>query len=434
MRGLVTSMSKETISESLVADIMSVSKRTVGSWKKNGKIKPLKNGCYSLSDLDVFPQVKAMLESNWEEEQEIKPIRNYNSIELFAGAGGLAIGLEKAGFNAIALNEIDKNACATLRKNRPNWNVIEGDISNVDFTVYKNIDFLSGGFPCQAFSYAGNKLGFEDTRGSLFFDFARAIKEIKPKVFLGENVRGLLTHDKGKTLEAIKSVIHELGYTLIEPRVLKAIFYRVPQKRERLFLVCIRNDLAKYNNFEWPEPFNKILTVKDALKKGVLYPSNCPESQGQIYPERKKKILSMVPPGGCWVDLPDDIQREYMQKSYFMGGGKTGMARRLSYDSPSLTLTCAPAQKQTERCHPEYTRPLKIREYARIQTFPDKWAFMGSISSQYKQIGNAVPVNLAHAIGKKLIALLNNIENCIEVAEYEKNTVEPLSDKKHING
>jgi len=403
-------MSKELISESLLADMMSVSKRTVGSWKKNGKVKPLENGLYDLSDLAHFPQVKAILESNWKQEQNIKPMKNYRSIELFAGAGGLAIGLERAGFNAVALNEIDKNACATLRKNRPEWNVIEGDISHVDFTAYKNIDFLSGGFPCQAFSYAGNKLGFEDTRGTLFFEFARAIKEIKPKVVLGENVRGLFTHDKGKTLEAIKSVIQELGYTLIEPRILKAIFYRVPQKRERLFLVCIRNDLVNYNNFEWPAPFKRILTVKDALKKGVLYKTDCPPSQGQVYPERKKKVLSMVPPGGCWVDLPDDIQQEYMQKSYFMGGGKTGMARRLAYDSPSLTLTCAPAQKQTERCHPEETRPLTVREYARIQTFPDEWAFMGSISSQYKQIGNAVPVNLAHAMGNKLIALLNNIE------------------------
>lgn len=400
---------------------MSVSNRTVKSWKKNGKIRPLPNGQYLLSDLRIFPQVEGILDSHWEDELKIKPIREYNSIELFAGAGGLAIGLEKAGFNAIALNEIDKKACETLRKNRPNWNILEGDISKFNFTEFKGIDFLSGGFPCQAFSYAGNKLGFEDTRGTLFFEFARAIKEIKPKVFLGENVRGLLTHDNGKTLEAIKSVINEIGYTLIEPRVLKAIFYQVPQKRERLFLVCIRNDLVKYNNFEWPEPFTKVLTVKDALKKGgFLYDTDCPESNGQIYPERKKKILSMVPPGGCWVDLPDDIQREYMQKSYFMGGGKTGMARRLSYDSPSLTLTCAPAQKQTERCHPIETRPLNIREYARIQTFPDEWQFIGSVSSQYKQIGNAVPVNLAHAMGRKLIALLNNIEKRIEIPK--KNT------------
>jgi DNA (cytosine-5)-methyltransferase 1 len=420
MKVLMNLTSKETISELLLADIMSVSKRTVESWKKNGKVKSLKNGRYLLSGLAKFPQIQAMLETKWDLEQKIKPIKVYNSIELFAGAGGLAIGLEKAGFNTIALNEIDKNACATLRKNRPNWNVLEDDIRNIDFTKYKNIDFLSGGFPCQAFSYAGNKLGFEDTRGTLFFEFARAIKEIKPKVFLGENVRGLLSHDKGKTLKAIKSVIQELGYTLIEPRVLKAIFYKVPQKRERLFLVCIRNDLVKYANFEWPEPFNKVLTVKDALKKGVLYDSDCPKSQGQVYPEQKKKVLSMVPPGGCWVNLPDDMQKEYMKKSYFMGGGKTGMARRLSYDSPSLTLTCAPAQKQTERCHPKETRPLNIREYARIQTFPDEWEFLGSISSQYKQIGNAVPVNLAHTMAIKLIALLNNIETSKNKIKFQK--------------
>ncbi|MDQ7074954.1 MAG: DNA (cytosine-5-)-methyltransferase [Gammaproteobacteria bacterium] len=337
-------------------------------------------------------------------------MRAYRSIELFAGAGGLAIGLEKAGFQAVVLNEIDKHACATLRKNRPDWNVIEGDVVDIDFTRYQNIDFISGGFPCQAFSYAGDKRGFNDTRGTLFFQFARAINEIRPKVFLGENVRGLLTHDGGKTLAVIKSTIQELGYTLIEPKVLKAIFYRVPQKRERLFLVCIRNDLLQDAEFSWPEPYRHVLTLKEALKKGELYDQDCPKSEGQLYPERKKAVLSLVPPGGCWVDLPDEIQREYMQKSYFMGGGKTGMARRLSYDSPSLTLTCSPAQKQTERCHPEETRPLTVREYARIQTFPDEWQFAGSVSSQYKQIGNAVPVNLAHAMGRRLIALLNSLE------------------------
>jgi DNA (cytosine-5)-methyltransferase 1 len=399
------------ISESLLADIMSVSNRTIKIWRDNGKIEKSKNGYYSLSKLGNFPQVRAMLESKWKDEQKIRPIKNYNSIELFAGAGGMAIGLEKAGFNAVALNELDKNACATLRKNRPNWNIIDGDIGDIDFTKYKDIDFLSGGFPCQAFSYAGNKLGFEDTRGTLFFEFARAIKEIKPKVFLGENVKGLLNHDNGQTLQVIKTIIYELGYTLIEPKVLKAIFYKVPQKRERIFLVGIRNDLVKYNNFEWPEPFNKIFTLRDALKKGELYNSDCPDSDGQVYSSRKKEVLSMIPPGGCWKNLTDDIQREYMQKSYFMGGGKTGIARRLSYDNPSLTLTCSPAQKQTERCHPEYTRPLQVREYARIQTFPDDWKFEGSVSSQYKQIGNAVPVNLAHSMGNKLIALLNNIQS-----------------------
>ena len=146
------------------------------------------------------------------------------------------------------------------------------------------------------------------------------------------------------------------------------------------------------------------------LKSGRLFNQDVPHSESQIYPSRKKEIMSMVPAGGYWRDLPDEIQREYMKGSYFLGGGKTGVARRLSWDEPSLTLTCAPAQKQTERCHPDETRPLSVREYARIQTFPDTWQFSGSQTSQYKQIGNAVPVNLGHAIGLSLVKLLNDIE------------------------
>lgn len=149
--------------------------------------------------------------------------------------------------------------------------------------------------------------------------------------------------------------------------------------------------------------------MKDALKKGDLYNCDVPKSQGMKYPKRKTEILSQVPEGGYWRDLPEDLQREYMMKSYFLGGGKTGMARRLAWNEPSLTLTCSPAQKQTERCHPEETRPLTVREYARIQTFPDDWSFSGPMSAQYKQIGNAVPTNLAFAVGRSLIRLLNDI-------------------------
>ena len=335
---------------------------------------------------------------------------NFRSIELFAGAGGLALGLEKAGFNAILLNEIDKHACATLRHNRPNWNVVEGDISQIDFTPYRgNVDFISGGFPCQAFSYAGNKQGFDDVRGTLFFEFARAIQEVQPKVFLGENVRGLLSHDDGRTLATIKAVIADLGYTLLASDVLKAVNYRVPQKRERLFLIGVRNDLVGKATFELPKSHAKIMTLHDALKSGELFDCDVPKSEGQVYPPKKKAVLDLVPAGGCWRHLPENIQRDYMKKSYFMGGGRTGMARRLAWDEPSLTLTCSPAQNQTERCHPDETRPLTVREYARIQTFPDNWQFMGTMAAQYKQIGNAVPVNLAYAMGQSLIDLLKSI-------------------------
>lgn len=405
---------EDSIRAELLADIVSVSKSTVLKWENNGKIQPFtcNNGKkrYRLNQLSEFKEIRDMLNSKWESEIQTEPIRNFSSIELFAGAGGLAIGLEKAGFEAIALNEVDKQACNTLRINRPQWNILEGDIQDIDFTPFKGVDFISGGFPCQAFSYAGNQLGFEDTRGTLFFEFARAVKECQPKVFLGENVRGLLEHDNGRTIEVIKTVIADLGYTLIEPKVLKAIFYRVPQKRERLMLVGIRNDLVPYAKFQWPSAYKRVYVLEDALKAGELYGHDVPVSIGQKYPKRKEEILKLVPQGGYWRDLSDELQREYMQGSYFLGGGKTGMARRLSWDEPSLTLTCSPAQKQTERCHPEETRPLTVREYARIQTFPDEWNFAGSLSSQYKQIGNAVPVNLAFAMGKSLIALLNSIE------------------------
>ncbi|HNN87282.1 MAG: DNA (cytosine-5-)-methyltransferase [Pseudomonadales bacterium] len=399
-----------------VADILGVSKETLRKWDEKGTLRPQRHPnnnyrVYHRDQLKQFEQVQMLFESRWADESTAKPKKTFKLIELFAGAGGLAIGMEQAGFKSLLLNEIDKHACASLRKNRPQWNVAEGDIAKIDFKPYRGqVDILTGGFPCQAFSYAGNKLGFEDTRGTLFFEFARAVKETKPKVIVAENVRGLLEHDEGKTLRVITQVIDDLGYQLVEPRVLRAVFYRVPQKRERLFLVAIRKDLAKRVTFRWPSPYTRIMTLRDALKKGDLYATDVPKSIGQKYPKRKAEILSLVPEGGYWRDLPDKLQREYMKKSYFLGGGKTGMARRLAWDEPSLTLTCAPAQKQTERCHPKETRPLTVREYARIQTFPDDWQFEGPITAQYKQIGNAVPVNLAAAMGRALVRLLNDIQ------------------------
>jgi DNA (cytosine-5)-methyltransferase 1 len=279
-------------------------------------------------------------------------------------------------------------------------------VSKIDFKPYAGqVDVVTGGFPCQAFSYAGKKLGFEDARGTLFYEFARAVKETKPLIAVGENVRGLLSHENGETVAGMSSILEELGYRVIPPQVLKAIFYNVPQKRERLFIVAIRKDLKI--DFEFPKPNKKILMLRDALKAGVLYDTDVPESAGQKYPKEKAAIMDMVPPGGYWRDLPLPVQKIYMQKSFFLGGGKTGMARRMSWDEPSLTLTCAPAQKQTERCHPDHTRPFTVREYARIQTFPDDWEFSGSLTSQYKQIGNAVPVNLAEAMGQCIVAALN---------------------------
>lgn len=402
------------ISENNFAALVGTSNATVQKWAENGVYPShLENGIkgFYLEEIEAIPEVKEMLHSRWDEEQDIHPLREYTSVELFAGGGGLALGLSLAGFKHILLNEFDNYACNTLRMNRPKWNVIEGDVCNIDFTPLRDkVDFLSGGFPCQAFSYAGKQGGFSDTRGTLFFELARAVKEIRPKVFMGENVKGLTSHDNGRTFNTIKNTIAELGYTLVEPRVLKAIMYQVPQKRERLILIAIRNDLAEKVSFHWPSPYTRVLTLKDALYKSVIYDTDAPKSEGVKYPSKKQKVLDLVPQGGDWRNLPEDVAKEYMGGSWLLGGGKTGMARRLSLDEPSLTLTCSPCQKQTERCHPLETRPLTVREYARIQTFPDNWLFAGTMNNQYKQIGNAVPVNLAWAVGRSLIRLFNDIQ------------------------
>lgn len=403
---------KNYYSISEVADILGKSTETLRRWDRDGKLiavrEPMSNyRVYKKEQLQLFPEFKASQKSTKVKGNFVKPNHNYSVLELFAGAGGLAIGLEQAGIKCAGLNEIDKWACQTLRKNRPNWNVLEGDIKNFDFTEYENkIDVVTGGFPCQAFSYAGKKLGLNDARGTLFYEFARAVNEVKPAICIGENVRGLLSHDKGKTLEGMISILDEIGYNVISPvQVLKAINYNVPQKRERLILVGIRKDI-KIKYF-YPSPYDEIYNLSDALKKGKLFNSDVPKSKGTNYPDHKKQVLDLVPQKGYWRDLPLDIQKVYMQKSFYLGGGKTGIARRIGWDEPCLTLTCSPAQKQTERCHPEETRPFTVREYARIQTFPDEWDFQGSVSQQYKQIGNAVPVNLAKEIGYSIIDFLN---------------------------
>nr|WP_221407029.1 DNA (cytosine-5-)-methyltransferase [Epilithonimonas hominis] len=399
-----------TISET--AKLLNKSTKTLRRWDEEGKLSAVRE---PMSNYRVYRKddVQALFSEFIQDEiietvsNFAEPLNEYKVLELFAGAGGLAVGMEKAGLKCVALNEIDKHACETLRTNRPNWNVYEGDIKNFSFFSYHNqVDVVTGGFPCQAFSYAGKRLGFEDARGTLFYEFARVVKEVNPPICIGENVKGLLSHDNGKTLQGMISILDEIGYNVVPVEVLKAINYKVPQKRERLILVGIRKDIdVKY---EYPKPYKKIYNLKDALKKGDLFDTNVPKSDGVKYPESKKNVLDLVPPKGYWRDLPLEIQKDFMGASFYLGGGKTGMARRIGWDEPCLTLTCSPAQKQTERCHPDETRPFTVREYARIQTFPDNWHFSGPISQQYKQIGNAVPVNLGREIGYSIIKFLND--------------------------
>lgn len=402
---------KEYFTLSETAELLGKNKETLRRWDREGKLMALRE---PMSNYRVYRKAEVLelfsdflpVETSAAISNHVAPVSDYSVVELFAGAGGLAVGMEQAGLKCVVLNELDKFACATLRKNRPNWKVLEGDIKGFDFTEYKNkVDVVTGGFPCQAFSYAGKKLGLADARGTLFYEFARVVKEINPPICIGENVRGLLSHENGKTLQGMISILDEIGYKVVPVQVLKAIQYRVPQKRERLILVGVRKDIEV--KYEYPTPYKKMYNLRDALKKGELYNTDVPLSTGAKYPISKKVVLDMVPEKGYWRDLPIDVQKEFMGGSFYLGGGKTGIARRIGWDEPCLTLTCSPAQKQTERCHPDETRPFTVREYARIQTFPDEWEFTGSIAQQYKQIGNAVPVNLGREVGYSIVKFLN---------------------------
>jgi len=324
-----------------------------------------------------------------------KPSHNPTFIEVCSGCGGLSTGFIDAGFTPIILNEIDKTCCETLRNNHIGVNVVNTDMLELDLKpYYGKVDVLMGGVPCQAFSQAGERKGLEDPRGQLIVEFNRLVNECNPKILLVENVKGLTTHNNGNTLKSVIELFENNGLYRIYTKVLNAKDYEVPQKRERIIIIGVRKDIL--GDFEYPIKSDKGVVLRDVL-------SDVPPSLCAKYPEEKRKVMELVPQGGCWVNLPDDIKEKYMgQKSLEAGGGKRGIARRLAMNECSLTLTTSPCQKQTERCHPLETRPLSVREYARIQTFPDSYTFEGSMAKQYKQIGNAVPVKLAYAVGKAI--------------------------------
>ena len=326
---------------------------------------------------------------------------SFRFIDLFAGIGGIRLGFESVGGHCVFSSEFDEDACKTYEANfgeHPS-----GDITKIDAKDIPDFDILLGGFPCQAFSIIGKKEGFaNETCGTLFFDIERILKEKQPPAFMLENVRNLTAHDNGNTFKIIKEHLERLGYH-VYAKVLNALDFGVPQKRERLITVGIRNDLVGKVSFSFPKEHDYKPVLRDVLL-------DCPEGPGVPYGENKRKIFELVPPGGYWRDIDPEIAKAYMKSCWDMEGGRTGILRRMSLDEPSLTVLTSPSQKQTERCHPLEARPFTVRENARCQTFPDEWQFCGSVQSQYKQVGNAVPVNLAYEIGLEIHKSLEGVK------------------------
>lgn len=352
---------------------------------------------------------------------------NRDVISLFSGAMGLDIGLEKAGLNVVIGQDFDESCVKTMQAN--GHNVLGGDIREIDPRKLLELTGLSvgepflicGGPPCQPFSTAGKRLGINDPRGSLFMDFIRMIDYIRPRFFVMENVKGIMSaplkhvplaeRDEndpdqrlGTVLDVILAEFDKLGYKTVYG-VLDAVNYGVPQFRERFVLIGSRDNedifLPLPTHFQMhQDKAYQWKTVRDVIADLEFDKGEC-----ATLSEERLKFLKMIPEGGNWRDLPENIIPIAMGGAYKSGGGKVGFYRRLSYDQPSPTVVTSPVQKATMMCHPTQDRPLSIKEYARIQQFPDDWIFTGTTAAKYRQIGNAVPVGLAEAIGKAVCAV-----------------------------
>jgi DNA (cytosine-5)-methyltransferase 1 len=356
---------------------------------------------------------------------------DHSYLSFFSGALGLDIGLERAGLRPLAVNEFDPVACETIRANRKHLRLYDFDIRRLSSTfLCQDLDIhrgelfaIVGGPPCQAFSTAGRRMGLNDDRGNVFLHFIHLILELQPKYAIFENVRGLLSaplrhrpHElRGKGHPSLEddekpggALLHILN--LLESGGYSTTFtlynsanYGVPQVRERLIFFASRDGAAvpfippthsqmrKHGLSRWK-------TVRDAI--GALSQDN--EECGR-FPEKRLKYFEMLKAGQNWRDLPDTLKKEAMGESWYAGGGKTGFYRRLDWNKPSPTLVTRPTMPATALCHPDALRPISVKEYAAIQTFPSTYAFAGKTDDKYRQIGNAVPPRFAEAIGSHVI-------------------------------
>lgn len=358
------------------------------------------------------------------------------AVSFFAGAGGLDIGMHRAGFNVKSSVEIEKTYCQTLKSNNPDFHVVNGDIMDYDKDIiYKEaglkeddeITLIFGGSPCQTFSTAGKRQAFSEKRGQAMLKFAELVSQVQPRAFLLENVKGLLSaslkhrplkergqdfsplKEEEKKGSALRHLLSKFDNYNITYDIINSAEYGVCQKRERVFFIGIRKDLNK--TFIFPEKTHsrdgedgkeKFLTFKNVMDKLKEI-----EHTYVNYSEERLKYMKMIPQGGGnWRDLDDENAKIAMGGAYMSGGGKTGYFRRVKINEPCPTLLTSPIQKSTNIGHPFEDRPLSIEEYLEIQGFPPNYKVCGSLNEKYTQIGNAVPIKVAEILGKKLLEII----------------------------
>lgn len=379
--------------------------------------------------------------------------KKLKAISLFSGAMGLDIGIEKAGVDIRLCVEMNKQAVSTIRSNTT-IPVIDRDITTVPSSEILEesglrkgeIDLVVGGPPCQAFSTAGARRGLDDFRGNVIIQYLRIVSELQPRYFILENVRGILSaklnavpdaykeYDgikdlKGSVIRFLANEFRKQGYT-ISFALFNSANYGVPQIRERVIIFGAKGT----KRIPLPQPTHSELGLYGTKKWVTLGDviSDLPEPETSEFIPLSKKMqqyMAMVKEGNNWTSLPTETAREAMGKSYELGGGKTGFLRRLSNSKPAPTLVTSPIMPATLICHPTEMRPLSVKEYARVQQFPDTWKFSGKTADIYKQIGNAVPVGLGYMAASQIIKFDNgelngdeDLRNLVPYSRYNNTT------------
>lgn len=439
-------MERSALSVDEMSGILDCSAQYVRSLIRKGKIPAVQVGKTWIIDSAVLEKKQLLFDIVRDVPDQVRKsadIPEIVALSFFSGALGLDCGLEKAGIHPLLASEIEPNTRKTILLNRPDIGLI-GDINAYNaadvrkfagISEDQEIDLIIGGPPCQAFSTAGQRKGFDDARGNVFLTFIDRVLELRPKYAVIENVRGILSapfeseetaksfgfvpetpeEKKGGALLHILSKLEKGGYT-VTFNLYNAANYGAPQIRERVVFFCSRDgERVPYLNPTHDERgrFNlpKWKVLNDAI--GDLNES---DQECAVFPERRLRYYRMLKAGQNWRYLPENLQKEALGGAYNTGGGKVGFLRRLDWNKPSPTLVTDPTMPATDLCHPDRDRPLSVQEYKRIQEFPDDWKLFGSLKDKYRQMGNAVPISLGYAIGKQIVRLINK-ENIAEPPE-----------------
>lgn len=326
------------------------------------------------------------------------PVKNpsFTFIDLFAGIGGMRLAFQNLGGKCVFSSEWDRYAQITYERNF--GEIPFGDITKIDEKNIPEHDVLVAGFPCQAFSIAGKRGGFEDTRGTLFFDVARIIQEKKPKAFFLENVKGLKNHDRGRTLKVIlKTLREDLNYYVPEPKVINAKDFGVPQNRERIFIVGFKKELG-INDFNYPKPINKSVCLKDIIEDkpvSVKYYLSTQYIKTLIEHKKRHELKG----NGFGYEI---ISTDGIANAIVVGG--MGRERNLIIDKRLTDFT--PVTHIKGEVNREGIRRMTPREWARLQGFPDKFVIAVSDAQAYKQFGNSVAVPAVQATANEIIKLV----------------------------